>query len=191
MFVLLFVQIGFGLFLTDCFRGVETSSFWSISCWSSKWRGSCLQEDPPQSWGCAREECTDKLLGEYFLWHKILLSNKAMILLSNKWGHDSAFQCFVILKFSQILLFILNFREWASQLTSWGLWFESGKHWLKPMWMSRPLIITPSGCSALHSPSGVQTRSREHAMPKAVRSVRFTFFSLIYVFNWWCTSCVC
>jgi len=50
-------------YTTDCFGWAQASSVWGLAGWSSRWRGSCFQEDSFEGWGCSREKCSDELLG--------------------------------------------------------------------------------------------------------------------------------
>ena len=147
-------------YVTDCLWRAQAQSVWDFPGWSSERRGSCLQEDPTESWGCARKECPHKLLG----------------------GHSMTVSLFFLITCKRgklgFLIFFNNFREWTLQQTSWGLWCASGRHWLRLMWMLRQQITTPWGCSALHSQRSVKTRTRRLHMPNPVRSVRFSWNSI-------------
>jgi len=104
---------GMAILITDCFWRTQTQSVWGIVGWSSRGWGPLLQEDSFESWGCSRKECFDKLLGMMVL---------SFFFVRPYW-----------LRWFQFNLGLYLFREWISLLTSWGLWSENGKLWLKLM----------------------------------------------------------
>ena len=147
--------------IPDCIRGFETQSFRGFSCWSPRWWGSRLQEDPSQSWRCPGQECVDPVLGKH-TWFKTL-----------DFEHCLMFFLWRTPEFLLSLFFIS--RVWTSQPTSSGPWLRSGRLWSSLMSMSKPQTTTHWGFSASPSPRDVLTKSRELAMLNPAKSVRYIY----------------